>query len=240
MPKFISLSKDDLTCAISTRSAFNMSLTYGKKQGVIENRRRFLEEIGIDYRDLVCAQQVHGSNVSCVKEQDKGKGALALESAIPYTDALISDKRNVPLAVFTADCLPIFLYEPKRGMIGLVHAGWRSSKERIASKAVGLMRQKFGIDKESIRAFLGPAIRSCCYEVGREFFDFFPGQVIKKDGRFYLDLVRANIEELEGAGVPQDNILDTGVCTCCGNDNFFSFRKEGPSCGRMMAVIMLK
>ncbi len=226
--------------AFSRRSCRNMSLCYGDTANALNNRRDFLSGLGIDYRDLVCAGQVHGSRIACVTQNDKGSGALTHESALADTDALITDRRNVPLAVFTADCLSVFLYSTGVPAIGLVHAGWRGTQAGIVARTVVLMREKFDLDMPDLSAFFGPAIRDCCYEVGQEFGGFFDTGPIKRGSRYYFDLVVENKKQLLGSGVIENNIFDCGICTFSQNEDYFSYRKEGASCGRMMSVIMLK
>jgi len=229
-----------LVCAFSSRASGNMSLFYGDTEDALENRRTFLKDLGIDYRDLVCAQQVHGSKARYIQEADKGKGALSYDTAIPDTDALITNKHSLPLAVFTADCPSVFIYDPRRPAIGLVHAGWRSTQERIIEKTVKLMQEKFNSQAKDLSVSFGPAIGSCCYIVGEDFSDFFPADLIKRNNRYYLDLVRINKRQLLNLRVKDKNILDPQICTSCRNEEFFSYRKEGKACGRMMSVIMLR
>lgn len=217
-----------------------MSLFYADTDEVLTNRKNFLNSLGIDYRDLVCAKQIHASFVRYVGKEDKGKGALSYQDAIADTDALISDKRNLPLAVFTADCLPIFLYDPQRPAIGLTHAGWQGSRQNIVACAVKLMQEKFDTKPGDLFVGLGPAIRDCCYEVGREFSGYFTSGLIQRSGRYYLDLPGINRQQLLGLGVKTSRIFDSGTCTSCQNADFFSYRRQGKACGRMMSVIMLK
>lgn len=229
----------DLICAFSQRPK-NMSLVFGYTSNSLLNRKEFLANLGIDYRDLVCAKQIHSNRVAYIYEKDKGRGALSYDSAISDTDAFITDKKNIPLAIFTADCLSIFLYDPKTASIGLVHAGWQSTKENISTKTVKLMQKEFNTKPQDLYVGFGPAIRDCCYEVGREFEDFFSCGLKLRNNNRYLDLAGINKKELLDLGVRQENIFDSGVCTSCQNNTFFSFRKEGKSCGRMMSVMMLK
>ena len=231
----------DLLCAFTTRILGNMSLFYGDTENAVENRKNFLVSLGIDYQNLVCSKQVHGSVVRYIREIDSGKGALSYAHAISDTDALITDKKNVPLSIFTADCLSVFLYDSKTPGIGLVHAGWRSSKENATVKAVQLMQEKFNAKVEDLYVGFGPAIRGCCFEVGGEFTDFFtPEYLIKRDGRYYLDLVGINKKQLLAQGLKDKNIFDSKICTSCRSEEFFSYRKEGIGCGRMISVMMLK
>lgn len=230
----------NLICAFSVRQLKNMSLCYGDKKYSLDNRKNFLAELGIDYRDLVCAEQVHRSQVRYAKDQDRGKGGVSCDSSIRETDALITDKKNLPLAVFTADCLSIFLYEPRVPLLGLIHAGWQGSRENITVKTVELMKEHFNIHSEDLHVGFGPGIRECCYEVGKEFTDFFPYGWVKKNKRYYLDLVGINRKQVLDLGVRDTNIVDSKICTSCQNKDFFSYRKEGDACGRIMSVMMLK
>ncbi|MDD5729719.1 MAG: peptidoglycan editing factor PgeF [Candidatus Omnitrophica bacterium] len=223
----------------SRKSHGNMSLCYGPAQDSVKNRRVFLSELGIDYRALVCAKQVHSDKIRYVTPFDSGKGALVYDTAIEDTDALITDHPGLPLSIFSADCLVVFLFDPVKRALGLVHAGWRGTKQNIAAKTVGAMQERFSVDPRHLHAMLSPAIRSCCYEVGKEIRDFFPEYVIEREGRLYLDLAKANKNTLLASGIKEENIFDSMVCTACNNDEFYSYRKEKDSSGRMMSVAML-
>ena len=238
--RLFDLPSSKAICAFSSRNLKNMSLSYGDTSESLKNRENFLKELDIDYRDLVCARQIHANSIKYVQEEYKGKGALSSESAIEDTDAFITDKRNVPLAIFTADCPSLFLYDPKTPAIGLVHAGWRSTRENILTKAIKSIQEKFNTLTEYLYVGFGPAIRSCCYEVGKEFVNFFPGDIIQRDKHYYLDLVSINKRQALRNGVKEINIFDSGICTFCHNEEFFSYRKEGKPCGRQMSVIMLR
>lgn len=240
LESILNIDSQKLVIAFSSRIQGNMSLAYGDTAHALDNRKNFLSSLDIDYRDLICAQQVHASNIEYVREGEMGKGALLNETSIKATDAFITDKKNVPVAVFTADCLSVFLYDSLTPAIGLVHAGWRSSKENITDKAIKLMRKQFNTKPCDLRVILGPAMRSCCFEVAGDFSKIFPKEVSRRDGRYYLDLAAANKSEILGNGVKEVNIIDSGICTFCGNNQFFSFRKEGKSSGRIMSVMMLR
>lgn len=237
---FAKLAAPNLTCAISPRSFQNMSYTYADTKDSLDNRRDFLQNLGVDYRSLVCAKQVHGSSIQYVGENQRGKGALSEENSIPDTDALVTDTKNLPLAIFTADCLPVFLYDPLTPAVALVHAGWKGTRDNITARAVQLMQEKFGSKVSGLYIGLGPAIRNCCYEVGEDFKNYFSEGLIRKGNRNYLDLIRLNKLQVLGLGACEDNIFDSRTCTSCRSADFFSFRKEGKDCGRMMSIIMLR
>ena len=230
----------EVVYGFSNRTHRNMSLNYGDTVGALEHRKGFLSGLGIDHRKLVCAKQVHGDRVRVAARKDSGSGALNYESAIADTDAFITDKLNLPLVIFTADCLSIFFYDPENPAIGVAHAGWRSTHARIAEKTIKLMQERFGTQAQHLIVTFGPSIRKCCYEVGKEFLGLFPQEVRESGGKHYLDLAGINKRLLLDSGVEEGNISDANICTCCRNDRFFSFRKEGKNCGRMISVMMLR
>ncbi len=204
----------------------------------MNNRRDFLSSLGIDYRDLVCARQVHGDSIRYVTEEDRGSGANSYGGSIADTEGFITDKMNIPIAVFTVDCLSAFIYDSTTPAIGLVHCGWRSSKERIASRTVRLMQAKFNTKPQDLYIGFGSSIRGCCYEVSSGFKSYFSGGLTEKNGRFYLDLTDLNKKEFLALGLKEENIFPPQACTFCNNDEFFSYRKEGLVCGRGMSVMM--
>jgi polyphenol oxidase len=230
---------EELAACCSTRSDGNMSLSYADTSSSLINRKNFLVGLGIDEEHLVCAKQVHSSNVKRVGSRERGAGALAYESALPDTDALITCEKNLPLAILTADCLSIFLFDNKNKSIGLAHAGWRGTFEKIARKTVEAMQKEFLTRPEDLRVQLGPSIRNCCYQVLEDFEGKFPGDVDRRGKDFFLDLAGANRRQLESCGVKPSNIMDCAICTSCHNPEYFSYRRESSSCGRMMSVMML-
>jgi YfiH family protein len=217
-----------------------MSLAYGDTSSSLKNRKGLLNSLGIDERALVCARQIHGTNIKYAQSADKGSGALNYDTAIADTDALVTDEKNLPLAVFTADCLSVFLYDCKRKAIGLAHAGWRSTKDSIVPKAINFMQQLFQTEPADLYVGFGPAIRSCCYEVGVDFKHGFNFGLIERQNKYFLDLIAVNRRQVQDAGVAPEHIFDCGECTSCRSKEFFSFRREGARSGRMMSVLMLK
>lgn len=205
-----------------------------------KNRLIFLEKLKISLKDLVCLRQVHGNRIYFATKKEKGSGALAYASAIPGYDGLVTKAKRLPLAVFTADCLSIFLLDTKNMAAALLHSGWRGTKDAIVLTALDMLKDKFSSQPKDVLCGFGPSIRSCCYEVGREFRDYFSRGLVRRKGKFFFDLVGANLRQLSYAGISKKNITDSKICTSCQNKDFFSYRKEGPAAGRMMSVIMLQ
>jgi YfiH family protein len=190
----------------------------------------------------VTVNQVHGSSVFTVEEKGAG-GPHPVEA-----DSIVTNLPGVSLGVLTADCLPIVLFDPVKKAAGIVHAGWRGTLEKVASKTVEALRERFGSNPSDLVSALGPSIGPCCYEVDAsvagEFERAFGGrQNLKslknlKDRR--LDIKEANLEHLVNSGLVRENILDEGLCTSCRNELFFSYRKEGPKAGRQISFVMIK
>lgn len=231
--RFAELYRDpDLHHGISTRkggvstrpySSLNLGLnTSDKMDRVQENRKRFFQSVALSTDMLSIPQQVHSDHVKCVIEP----GIQA------DTDALITNIKGITLTVQVADCLPIYLYDPDKYCIGLVHAGWRGSVATIISKTVHQMQRSFKTNPENIQAFLGPSIGPCCYEVGPEVIAQFSTQHITNG---YLDLWKCNSDQLIKSGVKPSNIIISRLCTVCQSDLFFSHRASGNITGRMIA-----
>lgn len=197
------------------------------------NRIEFLKSIGIDYSNMVSAQQVHGSGVAFASGADRGK-------IISNTDSFVTNLENTALAVFTADCLPVFIYDKKNNAIGLAHAGWRGTKDKIVIKTIELMRQRFGTRAQDLICAFGPGIGVCCYEVGAEVARYFTKGVTLRNANLYLDLAGINSEQLYNLGLTEAQIENSRICTACSVNQFFSYRREKDNAGRIMSVMILK
>ncbi|HEV2064685.1 MAG TPA: polyphenol oxidase family protein, partial [Thermoanaerobaculia bacterium] len=142
----------------------------------------------------------------------------------------------VALVVQTADCVPIVLAAP--GGVGVAHAGWRGSAKNAANAAVEALTN-LGSFPFDVRAWIGPSIRACCYEVGGEVAAQFAGEFARAScgGKFHVDLAAVNASQLEAAGVPRESISIHPACTKCGGEKFASFRRDGEAAGRMIALV---
>ena len=209
---------------------------------VLENRRRFLNLWGKKEPDLVCGEQVHGTNIQVVDER-KGRDGI-----FPATDGLITAKRGIVLGAFSADCLLAYLWDPYTHAIGLVHAGWRGTLGGIVFLAVTAMQHHFAARPAGIQALLAPSIGPCCYEVGRDVIGlaaaspwrneaiFYPSA---KDGHAIFDLRASNRNILIAAGLVPENIMISSLCTCCHSHYFYSYRRAGEITGSHMGIMFL-
>jgi YfiH family protein len=208
-------------------------------RAVEENHRLVQEALQVREAEVVTGRQVHGNHVACVTASDRGR-------VLPATDALITDDPGVTLLLRFADCLPVFLYDPQRGVIGLGHAGWRGTVAKIASRIVSTMTDSYGSDPASMIAALGPAIGPCCYIVGDEVVGAISGTLPEwrrairpcGDGQFSLDLWEANRQQLVDCGIRE---VETGhLCTSCHANEFFSHRADGGNTGRFAALLGIR
>lgn len=189
-------------------------------------RKAFLEKAGLAPERLVTAKQVHGKKVAAAGRKDAG-------SELDSTDGLITDEPGLALAVFTADCLPVFLAAGgAKKAAGVVHAGWRGLDAGIIAEAVERLRKDFGIQPGDLSAAIGPHIRECCYETGPELKERFG----IRSSATNLDLSQIAVKQLRGAGV--ENISLSGCCTRHEGGMFFSYRKDRTG-GRIMSLIRI-
>ena len=211
-----------------------------------ENFRRFCAAIGADLTRLVCAKQVHLAQVRVVTEADAGKG---LDRERDYeADALITNLPGLPLAVFTADCTPILLHDPVKGVIGACHAGWRGTALGIAAKTVETMTETYGCDPADLRCAIGPCIARCCFETREDVpqamtaalgEEALPYMEDRHNGHFHVDLKGINSLWLKRAGVLEAHIDVSDDCTCCQPELYFSHRRTGLPRGAMAHIIQL-
>lgn len=227
------------------------SMNLGANRGddparVRENYRRFCAAIGTDMDKMVFSCQVHGCGVRVVTAADLGKG---LDRPVDYeADALITDVPGAALTVFSADCLPILLYDPVRRVAGAVHAGWRGTSLGIVTQTVERMVECFGCRREDILAAIGPGISKCCFETHEDVPNAMTAALstavlqhikIKENGKFAVDLKGINAMRLAQAGLTPDHIAVSDICTACHPELFWSHRKLGTNRGSMAAAIQL-
>lgn len=214
-------------------------------ENVAENHRRFLSAIGADYRRCVLARQVHETTVRPVTAADAGKGLLRPRD---YTaDALVTNEPDLPLAVFSADCGTVLLWDPQARCVGAVHAGWRGCAAGIVEKTVRILCQRYGAAPETLVAALGPCIGPCCFETDEDVprameaaLGPWAAPCLERRGaKWHVDLAELNRRWLLRAGLAPERIEVCGLCTACRRDLFWSHRKMGEARGVQAAVIVL-
>lgn len=226
------------------------SLNLGHRRGddpahVRENYRRFCAATGTDVDRMVMSNQVHGNTVRVVTAADAKPDLLA---PTPFeADGLATNTPGLTLCVFSADCIPILLYDPVEQAVAAVHAGWRGTASAIAKVAVETMTARFGSDPAAIRAAIGPGIGKCCFQTD----DDVPAAMTAALGglaeplmtrtgeKWQVDLKGLNKAVLESAGVLPGHIEVSMDCTCCRHGLYWSHRYTRGERGSQAAVIML-
>lgn len=228
------------------------SLNLGRGRGdsdenVQANYALFCTAIGVTPERCVLAKQVHRDDVKIATESDAGAGLLRAQDY--EADALITDTADLTLVIFSADCIPILLYDPKTRSIGAAHAGWRGTALGIAKKTVQAMERSFGARADDIHAAIGPGISLCCFETESDVADAMrdalgteAGPYIKREqsGKYRVDLKGINAHWLRSTGVRAGNIAVSEECTACDTSLYWSHRRMGEVRGSQVAMICLQ
>lgn len=204
--------------------------TADQVENVIENNKRFFAALNIPFEQVAKSHQVHGNLVLNVMKPGRYEGY----------DALITNRRNIQLAVTIADCTPILIYDPINGAIAAIHAGWRGTVGNIVSGTISQMMVNFKTQPHDCIAFIGTCIDIDNFEVGIEVAEQFDKnfKVWNPDKqKFNVDLKMANRQLLLDAGLTINNIEVSSFSTVIDNDAYFSYRKENGLTGRMLATI---
>ncbi len=230
-------------------SSMNLAFNRGDdREAVLENYRRICSSIGLDFNSLTASAQDHHTFVRVVTAKDCGVG-ITKPRDIESVDALVTNKKNVTLVTYYADCTPLFFADTKKRVIALAHAGWRGTVGRIGEKVINKMTEEFGSDPKDIKCAVGPAISKCCYEVDKacadEFYnlsDLDTSEFIfpKKNNKFMIDLLETNRRILLNAGILTENITVSDVCTKCNSELLWSHRATNGQRGTMCAMMCIK
>jgi YfiH family protein len=209
--------------------------------------QRLASSLGV--RQVVMVTQVHQADVVVVR-----KDGSSLDGR-READVLVSNDPDVAIAVRAADCVPILIADRATGSVAAVHAGWRGTAAGAVSVAVAALKREFACDPANLLAAIGPSIGSCCYEVGSELVDtfaragherylidrWFLARPWRRESRerspLHLDVAGANRDQLVLAGVPEESLFMSGLCTAMNLGVLTSFRVEREQAGRIAGVI---
>lgn len=224
---------------------------------VVENYKRVAKALSLDIDNMVLSNQVHDSKIYIAKRNDRGKGIIG-SSDIKGFDGLVTNEENVVLVTFFADCVPVFLFDPVKKVIGLVHSGWKGTVKEISKEALKKMNQEFGCDYRDIEAAIGPSIGKCCFEVGKEVAEEFEVEldwfkeairessiknqecyISEKNGKWFIDLPLVIKKTLLNQGMDEENIVLSGICTKCNKDVFFSHRGDMGKTGTLAGIMQI-
>jgi len=225
-------------------NSFNLgSNTLDSPHNVEGNRSLLARGFGATLDRFLTVTQVHGTDLLVIDSPNPEiSHFLKLEC-----DGIITNQPGIMIAVCVADCVPILLHDPVRGVVAALHAGWQGTVGNIAGKGVEAMASMFGSDTKDILAAIGPSISGCCYEVDAPVRSAFRKAGAAWDlytresgeGKWQLDLAAANRQQLIDAGVASGRIESEGLCVSCNQELFFSYRRDEGDTGRQVGFIML-
>lgn len=231
-------------------ASMNLSFTRGDDEAAVrENYHRIAKSIGVKCENMVLSQQTHTTNVRVVTEKDKGKGVV---TPLDYTDldGMVTNIPGICLVTFYADCVPLYFVDPVQKAIGLSHSGWRGTVGKIGKETIRKMEEQYGSDPKDILAAVGPSICMDCYEVSEdvilEFQKNFEERYWKdlfyrkENGKYQLDLWKANEIIFKESGILPEHIAVTNVCTHCNSEILYSHRTSGDRRGNLAAFLALK
>jgi polyphenol oxidase len=211
---------------------FNMSLTGSdKREIVIENRTAFFNYLGLKYDEVVLQRQIHSDIITYVNKSGE----------VGESDALFTDKIDIGIAISSADCTPVFIYDKKNKIIAGVHSGWKGTEKKIVQKTVSKLFNEFKSSPENLIVYMGPSISQKNYEVGAEVSAGFNNKYFEPKGdKFLLDVPAANYDMLIETGIPENNIEKSNLCTYEMKDLLQSYRRDGTYSGRALGIIVLR
>lgn len=233
---------------VSTGHCESLNLGFNRgdtEENVRENYRRLAQAIGVDDSRWTLTKQIHETEVSVV---DEGQIGMGLHQKMAWqSDAIVTALPDTPLIGFYADCVVTLLYDPATRTAGVCHAGWRGMAGGILPKAVDVMARELGTKRDSLVAVLGPSIRQECFETDADVPEAMEQQlgalvrpyIAEKGPKFHVDLQGIGVKLLQDAGLSPENVIDSGICTMCHADEFWSHRATHGLRGVQGAAICL-
>lgn len=176
-------------------------------------QKKFLNFLNLQQENLITANQIHSNNIAIVDSSQKN-------TIIDNCDGLITADKNIILGIFTADCMPVFMISDNNDIKGVIHSGWKGLASGILENAISVFGRDFGIKPENLKVYIGPHIKECCYEVGKDFESTF--NVKLNNGKLNLSKIAENT--IRKLGVK--DIFVSPYCTFDQKDKFFSYRRD--------------
>ena len=230
-------------------SSMNLNFKRGDDpDAVLENYHRMAAALNMRVEDMVLSDQTHTTNVRVITEEDRGKGILKPQD-YSDVDGMITNVPGIVLVTSYADCVPLYFVDPVRKAIGLSHSGWKGTVGHIGQKTVWKMHEVYGSEPKDIVAAIVPSICQSCYEVSDDVAEAFRANFTadeaadilldKGNGKYQLDLWKANWYVLTDAGILPEHLSVTDLCTACHPDLLWSHRKTNGQRGGLSAFLSL-
>ena len=230
-------------------SSMNLNFKRGDDpDAVMENYRKMAAALNMRVEDMVLSDQTHTTNVRVITEEDRGKGILKPQD-YSDVDGMITNVPGIVLVTSYADCVPLYFVDPVRKAIGLSNSGWKGTVGHIGQKTVWKMHEVYGSEPKDIVAAIGPSICQSCYEVSDDVAEAFRANFTadeaadilldKGNGKYQLDLWKANWYVLTDAGILPEHLSVTDLCTACHPELLWSHRKTNGQRGGLSAFLSL-
>lgn len=213
---------------------------------ILTNRRKLANLLHCQLSDFVCANQTHSANFFKVTDTEKGKGANSFITGIADTDALYTFEPNTVLCTFTADCVPVFIWDERQGVAGVIHSGWQGTVKEITRKTLQHLIHNEHCNPENLHILLGPALSQERFEVDEDVYNRFQQlgyadefTYFNADTRkYHIDNQLTIKRQCELVGIPNEQISIDQTCTFLSPEGF-SYRQNKKS-GRHLSFIMKK
>ncbi len=233
----------NLICIFSTRQGGlsrgiyaqqNLGLKTGDDiKTVAENRKQFFKQFNISEKQIAFTDQIHSTNIVRVNKP----------GVYSQSDALITKETDIFLAIQTADCLPVFIFDPVNRVIAAIHAGWRGVKAGIITASINTLFSTFALRPQNFFVVIGPGLQKECFEVRSDVSMYFPIKYLGKHsdpGKKFLDLSGYVKYILLNLGIPEDQVEQHPDCTMCKTDLYYSYRRDKERSGRMIGLIGMR
>ncbi len=233
-------------CSTDLYASLNLGYNSGDRpNNVISNRQKLCSAIEINFGNLIFPKQTHTGTAKVISADFFNRDETEKRQFLNETDAVMTNLINICVAIKTADCVPVLVYDPVNQVIAAIHAGWRGTTQNIVQNTIHQMIASFGSHPSDLWVGIGPSISPLVYEVGEEVWSQFAPKYYQSTDPFrsekrLLDLWKANHFQLTNSGVPENQIEVARICTLSNPEMFFSARRDGAKTGRMATGIWLR
>lgn len=234
-------------CSTGKYGEFNINEYCGDTaEHTSANRKALALELGVPESSIIVPHQTHGINPRIIGKEFLSLPANIQKMLLEDVDSVLTDIPGICIGVSTADCIPVLLHDPAHNAVAAVHAGWRGTVQSVVLRAVTEMRMAFRTKPEELKAIVGPGISQKNFEVGDEVYNEFAeakfpmDSIACREEKWHIDLPMCNKQQLMMAGVKEENIFMSGICTYDNAADFFSARRLGTESGRIFSAIFIK
>lgn len=228
-------------------ASFNINEYCGDKpEHISANRQALAATINVDESHIIMPHQTHGINPRIIGNEFLALPKNIQKMLLEDVDSIMTDIPGICIGVSTADCVPILMHDAEHNAVAAVHAGWRGTAKSAVLRAVTEMRLAYGSQAEKLTAVIGPAISVKNFEVGDEVYNEFleakmpMESIARREEKWHIDLPECNRLQLMMAGLKEENIQMSGICTYDNVADYFSARHLGINSGRIFTGILIR